>query len=231
MAVKGVSLDVWGTLLNPYELYKVIALKLSRLAGGDPEDLYGKLVEGRREARRARLRGELDADVVGGTLRIVAASAGVHVEVLKKAIAMAIAESRGEGIVIDGALDVLVELKRRGYLVAALGNVLSWPGACTRVLLARTGLLEHLDVTMFSDEIGARKPQRRAFEAVASALGLSLEEVIHVGDSLAEDFAGALMAGAYAALVDPEAREVLRVGGRGFVIPSLRGLLTILPPL
>jgi putative hydrolase of the HAD superfamily len=49
-----------------------------------------------------------------------------------------------------------------------------------------------------AENIGASKPDVRAFEAVREATGCPLSDVVHVGDSLETDVLGALRAGATA---------------------------------
>jgi len=60
-----------------------------------------------------------------------------------------------------------------------------------RAVLDRAGLLVHFDPVVVSDALGLRKPRAEIFNAVLEGLGLSPAEVLHVGDSLDADVAGA----------------------------------------
>jgi putative hydrolase of the HAD superfamily len=64
-----------------------------------------------------------------------------------------------------------------------------------RELLARVGLLEHLEAQVFSDELRVPKPHVRAFESALSALQMPAEGALHVGDLRRSDVAGARAAG------------------------------------
>lgn len=82
--------------------------------------------------------------------------------------------------------------------------------ATARAVLGRAGLLEHFDVVVVSEDVGLRKPLAAIFAAVADALALAPEEILHVGDDLAADVAGAAAVGQRTAWVtrrvkDPDA--------------------------
>ncbi len=58
-------------------------------------------------------------------------------------------------------------------------------------VLEAAGFDRHLDVTVVSDTVGWRKPRKEIFDAVLSELEVAPDEVLHVGDSLRADVAGA----------------------------------------
>jgi HAD superfamily hydrolase (TIGR01549 family) len=79
-----------------------------------------------------------------------------------------------------------------------------------RFVLERARLLRHFDPVVISEEVGIRKPRAEIFEAVLERLGAAPGEVIHVGDSLSADVAGAAALGMRTAWLtrrvgDPEA--------------------------
>lgn len=65
--------------------------------------------------------------------------------------------------------------------VGVLSNC-SVPGLVPRTL-SQVDLLDSFDVIVTSVDIGWRKPDRRAFEAVAGDLGVDVELLVHVGDN------------------------------------------------
>lgn len=80
-----------------------------------------------------------------------------------------------------------------------------------RAILERAGLERHLSSAVFSDEVGLRKPRPEIFAAVADSLGLEPREILHVGDDLRADIAGAASFGMRTVWLtrrvrDPEAR-------------------------
>ena len=94
-------------------------------------------------------------------------------------------------VALDGALGLLCALEQ-----AAVGRVLVCdtgltPGRVVRRLLDHVDLLSPLEVLAFSDEVGAPKPDPRAFLAALEPLGVDPEDVIHVGDLRRTDIAGA----------------------------------------
>jgi putative hydrolase of the HAD superfamily len=85
----------------------------------------------------------------------------------------------------------LGELKRRGLKVGLISN---WD-ARLRPLLRELQLDRYFDSIVISAEVGAQKPAPEIFRAAAAQLGVPAETILHVGDSQAEDVAGARAAG------------------------------------
>jgi putative hydrolase of the HAD superfamily len=92
---------------------------------------------------------------------------------------------------IDGAARALEHLAARGIRRALICDTGFTPGRVVRQLLARTGLLPLLEVTVFSEEVGVPKPDVRAFNTALSALGVPARGAVHVGDLRRSDIAGA----------------------------------------
>ncbi len=88
----------------------------------------------------------------------------------------------------DDASDVLGRLCADGWTIALLTNGNADPSG--------TGLAEFLSALFYAENIGARKPDIAAFQAVAEATQSRLQDLVHVGDSLDHDVAGANGAGA-----------------------------------
>lgn len=79
--------------------------------------------------------------------------------------------------------------------VGVLSNC-SVPGMVEEVL-DRVGLLDELDTVATSVDCGWRKPDRRAFDAVADPLGVSPAELVHVGDNREADGGVEALGGTY----------------------------------
>lgn len=94
--------------------------------------------------------------------------------------------------------DALRTLRERGL---RLGVVSNFDGRLPGVLDA-LGLAPRFDAVVWSSALGAAKPSRRAFEAVAHRLGVALPVLCHVGDDREIDVAGARDAGARALHLD-----------------------------
>ncbi len=84
---------------------------------------------------------------------------------------------------------------------ARLVCVSNWDYALGEVL-ERVGLAGHLDAVVTSAGAGAAKPDPAIFAAALEAAGCPPEAALHVGDTEAEDVAGARAAGIRALLLD-----------------------------
>jgi putative hydrolase of the HAD superfamily len=90
----------------------------------------------------------------------------------------------------DGALEVLEELRRRGYRLGLIS-------VCSEEvpqLWADTPLAELIDEAVFSCAVGVVKPDRRIYEIAAERLGVSIDECVFIDDR-SEFVAGAVEAG------------------------------------
>jgi putative hydrolase of the HAD superfamily len=96
------------------------------------------------------------------------------------------------------AADVLTELRRRGFLLAAVTNR-AFGGERFRADLRAAGLDIGWDAEVVSVEVGYLKPHPAIFEETLRRLGVKAEEALMVGNSLAEDVAGAQRMGMRAA--------------------------------
>ena len=92
----------------------------------------------------------------------------------------------------DDAVATIRSMRAAGIRVGLLTN---GPSELQRRKLAVTGIEAELDVIGISEELGAHKPAAAAFETVLELLGCNADEAAMVGDSLANDIAGALAFG------------------------------------
>lgn len=100
--------------------------------------------------------------------------------------------------ITPGAVEVLTELKKRGY---KLGVVSNWDGLLPGVLEA-VGLASYFDYVAASALEGVAKPDPQIFRVVLHKLGVAPQEAVHIGDS-PDDVAGAEAAGVTPLLFDP----------------------------
>jgi FMN phosphatase YigB (HAD superfamily) len=78
-------------------------------------------------------------------------------------------------------------------------------------VLRDAGLLDLLDGVATAAEAGARKPDRRLFDAALHLAGCAPENALHVGDSPSNDVAGAAAAGIRAVLLRRDGDRLDRV--------------------
>ena len=96
------------------------------------------------------------------------------------------------------ALALLHRARSAGARVIVVSN---WDVSLDEVL-GRTGLAGLLDGVVVSAVAGAAKPSPAIFNDALALAGAAAEDCLHVGDSLAEDVAGARAAGIEAVLLD-----------------------------
>jgi putative hydrolase of the HAD superfamily len=85
---------------------------------------------------------------------------------------------------------LLEALRERGLKLGLVSNAIDPPWLLHRDL-EQLGVRERLDAAVFSSEIGWRKPHPAIFERALELLGVAPERSLFVGDSLANDVAGA----------------------------------------
>jgi putative hydrolase of the HAD superfamily len=93
--------------------------------------------------------------------------------------------------------DVLATLKRlraAGYAIGLVSNVSLLP-ELMREDLGRLGVGPLLGATVFSSEIGVRKPDPRIFQEALTRLGADPGSAVFVGDRLYDDISGAQAVG------------------------------------
>ena len=96
---------------------------------------------------------------------------------------------------IPGAMDMLRELRRGGYLLALVadGNTRSFDSVHDQL-----GITPYFATRAISEAVGVEKPSRGMFDAAAVELGLEEKDyrrVVHVGNHLRRDIGGANEAG------------------------------------
>jgi FMN phosphatase YigB (HAD superfamily) len=193
-----VTFDCWATLL--YQVgpgaTEERARQLAGRVGTDPAATAIALAKAWREhqlawhRRRAFGAPEMIAHALGA-LGVAAPPSRVASLVAELEPAILALDVRA----VDGARDALAALASAGVRRALVCDTGFSSGRVVRQLLARQGLLELLEVTVFSDEIGVPKPHPRAFAAALDGLGVPAAGAVHVGDLKRSDVAGARRAG------------------------------------
>jgi len=103
---------------------------------------------------------------------------------------------RAERKLFDGVAATLEALKKAGVKLAVLSDSESGQDQL-RELLAKLGIEHCFDAVVTSVDIAAVKPEPRAFQAAADALGLELSQCAFVGHDI-DELSGAQAAGLYA---------------------------------
>ena len=105
---------------------------------------------------------------------------------------------------IDGADEILTQVKKKRYKVGLICNTGRTPGRTIRVLLEQLGMNRYFDVTTFSDELKIRKPDPRIFLHTLSQLKSQPQSSAHVGDLIDVDVWGAKNVGMVSVHFNPD---------------------------
>ncbi|MBN2311892.1 MAG: HAD family hydrolase [Candidatus Hydrogenedentes bacterium] len=204
MPVRAITFDFWNTLFrdcHSAERWQMRAAAFGQAAGVPVDDVAEALKSVAAEFFRSHHEDQRTLGPEDG-VRIVCEFLGVRLDpgparAVADVFATAILELGPEPI--EGALDAV----RAAAQVVPAGIVSDSgisPGRSLKGLLARHGFLEHLEVLVFSDEVGVAKPQAPMFETAAAGLGVTPDALLHIGDLEWSDIAGARAIGATAAL-------------------------------
>lgn len=187
--MKAVVLDFFGTLTDPSrEAGRRAVYDATAAALGAPPDAFWTEVTQSFDERATGALGD-----TASTLRTIAMRCSVQPTPEQLATAVA-AQHRGAQSLHaprPGALDVLEELRSRGFGLALLSDCSSelcemWDDS---VFAGR------FDATVFSWTEGFRKPDPRGFAKAAKALGVAPVDCWYVGDGASREMTGALTAG------------------------------------
>jgi putative hydrolase of the HAD superfamily len=124
------------------------------------------------------------------------------------------------------ALPLLEALRGRGIKTAIVSNT-PWgtPADAWRAELARHGLLNNVDATVFCMDVGWRKPHRAPFDRALSLLDVAPADGLFVGDDHRWDIVGAQNAGIRPVLLESAVPKPRR---DHLAIPNLPGIIALL---
>ncbi len=222
---KAVLFDLFGTLVPspPFSEYRQMVDAVAETLEIDPEEFFDPWMavnDGRLDGRF----GSSEAEV-----KHVADQLGVTPTDEQMAICTEVRRSAVHGWITPkpSAIDVLQRLKDSGHSLALVSDcVFDVPA-----VWERTDLAAVLEQTVFSCQMGVRKPDRRMYEHALNSLGASASESLFVGDGGSNELQGASEVGIDAVLLDdhdPET-EVLRVDVKEWSGPSIRSLEEVIP--
>jgi putative hydrolase of the HAD superfamily len=224
-------------------------------AGGTLFEVRGSV--GEAYGRIAREQGlDVDLDALEGPFRAAfgaqgpLAFPGLHGSALEAAerawwlrVVAAVFEGRMEGARLERTFDALYAHFRRGDAWRLFPDVVPTlerlAGAGVRLgivsnfdsrleeILVDLGISRHFERVVISSRAGAAKPDAAIFRTALSLFGIEPERAAHVGDTPAEDVAGARAAGVHGILLDrggrhPDWRDGPRVTTLEALLPSLR---------
>ncbi|MDO4788898.1 MAG: HAD family hydrolase [Johnsonella sp.] len=93
----------------------------------------------------------------------------------------------------EGLGEVLEELKRRGYRLGVISNIMSLN--FVPQILREYGIDHLFESIVLSSVCGIRKPNRKIFDLALKELEIGAEEACYIGDTISRDLLGARNAG------------------------------------
>jgi putative hydrolase of the HAD superfamily len=133
-------------------------------------------------------------------------------------------------VVTPEVLETLDRLKGEGYRMGLVSNLTLRPDLM-RADLDRWGLMQYLDTTVFSSEVGVRKPDARIFREALERLEAQPTTTVFVGDRLYDDISGAQAVGMRGVLTRQFRQEDDPSYAPDSVIDHLRELPDVVPTL
>ena len=203
--IEGVTFDWWNTLAvtSPGQDRRLRQLRIERLLQAIPESDRRRmgLQEERLLAAYDR-QTELLSDAWGRNVDIYPPD---QIEMFRELAGIPKSWDYSEEITeaFGGALlqlppaifphvpETLEWLKHEGYAVGLISNTGRTWGMFLRKIQDRLGIGKYFDARIFSDEVRVRKPEPRIFKEALSTMGLPPGRVVHVGDDVTADIAGA----------------------------------------
>jgi putative hydrolase of the HAD superfamily len=196
--IRAVTFDCWGTLIYEPDssvAWRVRVEALRRAAGRSGRELGPE-----RATLALQTAWERHVDLwrenVASGAREIAGWALERLGICDDAAADALFPELAEAALqqeiraLEGARATLERLEERGIRRALVCDTGFSPGRVVRSLLDRHGLLELLEVQIFSDEAGVPKPHPSLFRAALEPLAVESGHSVHVGDLRRTDVAG-----------------------------------------
>ncbi|MGC4073077.1 MAG: HAD family hydrolase [Nibricoccus sp.] len=205
--------DLYGDAL------RAVGAKLERVIGAELI-VSAEAILARHNTRLNPRTGEIGADAIFGE---ILASWRWPLEIRSPAIEAFFGFFQQRLVAYPETREVLLTLRKRGVRIGVLTDVpYGMPRHLVERDLAEAGLADCVDVLLTSVDVGHRKPAREGFLAMATALRVSIESLVYVGNE-PKDIAGPKAAGARAVLINRTGKGI--VWGQDETIRSLDQLL------
>jgi putative hydrolase of the HAD superfamily len=196
--IQAVTFDVGGTLIQPWpsvgHVYADVAARHG-LKNLSPDRLNRNFVAAWRAKRNFHHTQQDWAAIVDRTFD------GLCQPPPSRSFFPAIYQSFAEAAawrLYDDAVPALEGLASRGLSLAIISN---WDERL-RPLLQQFRLDRYFETIVVSCEVGFAKPSGVIFEHASRRIGVPPAQILHVGDSIAEDVRGAEAAGFHSVLID-----------------------------
>lgn len=130
-------------------------------------------------------------------------------------------------LLTEHALDVLKNLSDREIPCGVISNTLV-PGVLAREVLERLEIARYFHFTLFSSDFLFSKPHPMMFEIALARFNVKPSQVLHVGDQIDKDVAGARSVGMRTVWINRERKKRKKKNAPDFEIYSLDELPILL---
>jgi putative hydrolase of the HAD superfamily len=197
VTVEAVLLDWGGTITTFHDVDMLDAWRLAaRVLAPDREaEVAAALLAAEREVW-ARTETSMRSATTAEVLRAAGEAVGLSADtdVLEAALAAYLDGWAPTTAARGDARDALMALRGRGLRTGLLSNT-HWPADQHEAWLRRDGLLDLLDVRVYTSDLDHVKPHPLAFAAVLDRLQVDPAAAVFVGDRLWDDVYGARQVG------------------------------------
>lgn len=197
MAIRGILFDKDGTLLDYWRTWVPINRQAALAVAGGNEHLARELLRlGGQDPDTDKV--EPGAPLAAGDFQDIARAFGAHPkappvsEIVPAIERVFLSGGAAHSELIEGALQTLIELKRRGF---RLGIATNDSEGGLEASLAKHGVLPLLDFAAGCDSGYGTKPDPRMVAGFCQSIGILAKEVAVVGDAI-HDLAMGRAAGA-----------------------------------
>jgi len=226
--IKAISFDGDMTLWDFHKVMRsALGHALEELQRREPEAAAALTIERMidiRQAVAAELKGRVTnlEEIRFQAFRRTLESIGAADDCLASELNALYLRRRFEDIELyPDVLPLLTRLRPR-YRLGLISNGNSYPERC--------GLRDIFSFVVFSQDIGAEKPDPAPFHAACRQAGCRPDELLHIGDSLETDIAGARGVGAISVWLNREEQPITGCVEPDFTITMLAELVDILFP-
>jgi len=195
MKIKGVFFDLGGTLRicepNPEHQRRALE-RMAELVGADDCDAFIKMVDERYDgAYRDWALGEnREANDLELWVKWLLPELGEEkLRPVSHELTYQYRQVKGKRRVVEGGLEVIRTLHRRGYKLGIISNLIGEHEIY--MWLEEDGLTQYFDAVILSSQCGIRKPDPAMYLMGCEALGLQPWECVSVADNLNRDITGA----------------------------------------
>jgi len=208
--IKAVTFDLWNTLIADdhadYTMRRVAVLARTcerQQCYRDLATVRGALVSAQRlweECWRVKRKGISIHDLVAHIFEKL----NIRIEsTVQEQVVTEFAEVVLEDPppLLDFASAVLEVLSTK-YRIGLICDTGFTPGQVLRQVLKKHDILQYFSCLLFSDEVGATKPNVLIFQRALDSLKLNADEVAHIGNLLETDVVGAKAIGMTAVWID-----------------------------